>query len=300
MEIKNRMHLCLILSGTILMVALIMTLTGHGFNTGIDFTGGILIRYEIGQDFIIGDISKAISQAGYKGVPQISKAGSNQTEVQIRIKDVNDFPAFRDTLDSILRTQYPGFTDLAADPVGAVAGRSWVLNAIGGVLLAAGLMLIYIIFRFNLFSGLAAIIGLVHDILLMCSFTVLFRSFIQVNTPFIAVCLTLVGYSMINSIVLFDRIRENIRKAGNKSHSREEIANQSIRETLGRMSSTTATMLIIIISLYILGVGSIREFTLPLFIGICASVYSTILINGYVWAWLAEVGKNWKLRPKKA
>jgi preprotein translocase SecF subunit len=182
-----------------------------------------------------------------------------------------------------------------ASYVGPVAGKTLVKNAIWSVVLGAALMLVYIAFRFDFASGLAAVIGLVHDVLLMLSFMVIFRSFIQMNSSFIAAALTIVGYSINNTIVIFDRIRENAKKM--PTVAREEVTNISIKESLGRTICTTVTTLITIVALCILGVASIREFALPIIVGILSGVYSANMINGYVWAFLEEKRRG---RGKKA
>ena len=161
------------------------------------------------------------------------------------------------------------------------------------VLLAAVLMLIYIAIRFDFNSGLSAVFGLLHDVLMMLSFMVIFSSVIQMNSSFIAAALTIVGYSINNTIVIFDRIRENAKKMPNVA--REEVTNISIKESLGRTICTTVTTLITIVALCILGVASIREFALPIIVGILSGVYSANMINGYVWAFLEE-----KRRSRKA
>ena len=166
------------------------------------------------------------------------------------------------------------------------------------MLLAGVLMLIYIAIRFDLNSGLAAVFGLLHDVLMMLAFMVLLRSVVQMNSSYIAAMLTIVGYSINNTIVIFDRIRENVRKL--PAAPKEEVVNKSIRECLGRTINTTLTTLMTIVTLYILGVDSIREFALPIIIGIVSGVYSANMINGYVWAFLEEKKRQRKLKPKKA
>ena len=120
------------------------------------------------------------------------------------------------------------------------------------------------------------------------------RSFVQMNSSFIAAMLTIVGYSINNTIIIFDRIRENARKMPS-STPRVDVVNRSIKECLGRTINTTLTTLVTIVSLYIFGVSSIREFALPIIVGIISGVYSANMINGYVWAFLEE-----KKRAKKA
>ena len=196
-----------------------------------------------------------------------------------------------------IQDKYPEATSVEnVNYVGPVAGATLVRNAILSVLLASALMLIYIAIRFDLNSGLAAVFGLLHDVLIMLSFMVIFRSVIQMNSSFIAAALTIVGYSINNTIVIFDRIRENTRKL--PTTSCEEITNISIRESLGRTICTTVTTLITIVMLCILGVASIREFALPIIVGILSGVYSANMINGYVWAFLEEKRRGRKVSGK--
>ena len=170
-------------------------------------------------------------------------------------------------------------------------------------LIASVLMLAYIAIRFDLNSGIAAVLGLVHDVLMMLSFMVLLRSVVQMNSSFIAAMLTIVGYSINNTIVIFDRIRENAKRLS-PDMPRVDVVNRSVQECLGRTINTTLTTLITIVLLYILGVDSIREFALPIIVGLLSGVYSANMINGYVWAALEELRiahkSQKKLKAKKA
>ena len=183
---------------------------------------------------------------------------------------------------------------MSIDHVSAIAGRDLLSNAVKALLIAFACMLIYIAIRFDLNSGLSAVFGLLHDVLIMLSFMVIFRSVIQMNSSFIAAALTIVGYSINNTIVIFDRIRENAKKY--PTMPREEVTNISIQESLGRTLTTTATTLITIVALCILGVASIREFALPIIVGILSGVYSANMINGYVWAFLEERRRSRKAK----
>jgi len=139
-------------------------------------------------------------------------------------------------------------------------------------------------------------------VLIMLSFMVFARSFVQMNSTFIAAMLTIVGYSINNTIIIFDRIRENHRKIVYANLPREEVVTISVKESLGRTLNTTLTTLVTILALYIIGVASIKEFALPIIVGIIAGVYSANLINGYVWAALTELrhGKAKKATAAKA
>ena len=267
MKIQNRSKTCLIISCAIIALALILTVFGHGINLGIDFEGGLSMEYNLKQQAEKGDIEAILSGMGIAS-STVTYQGSGESEAVIRIKDVaqDDIQNIQAQFEEKLKEKYP-----EAESVGV---------------LAAALMLVYIAIRFDLNSGLSAVFGLLHDVLIMLSFMVIFRSFIQMNSSFIAAALTIVGYSINNTIVIFDRIRENAKKYPHMP--RAEVTNISIRESLGRTLTTTATTLITIVALCILGVASIREFALPIIVGILSGVYSANMINGYVWAYLEE------------
>ena len=295
MTIKNRSKICLIISGAIIAIALILTLTGNGINLGIDFEGGLSMQYDMKTAVTSSDVSDVLAAMGVTS-STVTVQGSGDNEVNIRIKDVSkdDIQKVQADFEAGIKEKYPEAVSIGdVNYVGPVAGATLVKNAVISVLLAAALMLVYIAIRFDLNSGIAAVFGLLHDVLIMLSFMVIFRSVIQMNSSFIAAALTIVGYSINNTIVIFDRIRENAKKM--PTAPREEVTNISIRESLGRTICTTVTTLITIVALCILGVASIREFALPIIVGILSGVYSANMINGYVWAFLEE-----KRRSRKA
>ena len=285
MDIKVKSHLkpCAAVSIAIMIVALVMTLTGHGMNLGVDFTGGTIMTYNMGEQFETADVEKVLADNGISDA-QIAKTGENDTQVQIRISDKENTDDLRTALENTLGEKYT--VDISR--VGAIAGRDLINNAIKSVSLAAVLMLLYIAVRFDFYSGLTAIIGLLHDVAIMLSAVVLLHSFIRVETTFIAALLTIVGYSINNTIIIFDRIRENSHKSTLRQLNRESIVNLSVQESLSRTLNTTITTLLTIVTLYIMGVDSIKQFALPLIIGIVAGTYSANLINGYVWAALMD------------
>ncbi|MBR0265935.1 MAG: protein translocase subunit SecF [Clostridia bacterium] len=300
MIIKNRSKICLIISAAIFVVALVLTLCGRGINMGIDFEGGLSMQYDLKTTTEKTDIESVLNGMGV-GSYTITVQGAGNNEVNIRIKDVakDDIQKVQADFETGVKEKYPDAVSVGdVNYVGPVAGATLVKNAIVSVLLAAVLMLIYIAIRFDLNSGLSAVFGLLHDVLMMLSFMVIFRSVIQMNSSFIAAALTIVGYSINNTIVIFDRIRENHKKMPNAP--KEEVTNRSIKESLGRTVCTTLTTLITIVALCILGVASIREFALPIIVGILSGVYSANMINGYVWAFLEEKRASRKAKGKKA
>ena len=274
----------LMISAAIIAVALIMSVFGFGMNLGIDFTGGSLLKYEMGADFDVKVVETALKDAGITE-SQIAKAGENMTELQIRTKDLGEnADDLRVAFEDNLKATYADATFVTIDTVGAVAGKDLIANAISSCLIVFVCLLIYIAIRFDLNSGLAALVALAHDILIMISFMVFARGIFQVNSPFIAAALTIIGYSINNTIVVFDRIRENNRLLEYKQGSRKGVVEASVRQTLARTINTTITTLVTLVALYILGVDSIREFTFPLIIGMLAGVYSSVMLSGQIWA----------------
>ena len=296
MTIKNYSKQCLMISAGIMVLALLLSLFGMGINVGIDFSGGMSMQYTMGEAVTQSDIEGVLNGIGLKDYA-VSVQGTGKDSINIRIKAIDEdgVQGVQASITEALQTKYPNAAIYGdVNYVGPVAGATLLRNAFLSVLIAALCMLIYTAIRFDFNSGAAAVLGLVHDVLIMLSFMVILRSFVQMNSSFIAAMLTIVGYSINNTIIIFDRIRENARKMPS-STPRVDVVNRSIKECLGRTINTTLTTLVTIVCLYIFGVSSIREFALPIIVGIISGVYSANMINGYVWAFLEE-----KKRAKKA
>ena len=296
MTIKNYSKQCLMISAGIMVLALLLSLFGMGINVGIDFSGGMSMQYTVGEAVTQSDIEGVLNGIGLKDYA-VSVQGTGKDSINIRIKAIDEdgVQGVQASITEALQAKYPNAAIYGdVNYVGPVAGATLLRNAFLSVLIAALCMLIYIAIRFDFNSGAAAVLGLVHDVLIMLSFMVILRSFVQMNSSFIAAMLTIVGYSINNTIIIFDRIRENARKMPS-STPRVDVINRSIKECLGRTINTTLTTLVTIVCLYIFGVSSIREFALPIIVGIISGVYSANMINGYVWAFLEE-----KKRAKKA
>lgn len=300
MTIKNHSKVCLMVSAAIMVVALLLSIFGLGVNLGIDFAGGLSMQYGLGAEANEADV-RAVLDGLNVGDYTVTVQGANRDEVNVRIKSVSQdgVQGVQTSFEDGLRAAYPDLARVGdVNYVGPVAGATLLANAFYSVLLASVLMLVYIAFRFDFNSGLAAVFGLLHDVLMMLAFMVLLRNVVQMNSSFIAAMLTIVGYSINNTIIIFDRIRENAKKL--PTADKVEVVNKSIKECLGRTLVTTLTTLVTIGMLYILGVDAIREFALPIIIGILSGVYSANMINGYVWAFLENKKRERKLKPKKA
>ena len=183
----------------------------------------------------------------------------------------------------------PGIRLLNKDDISPSTGQDLAKTSLWMALIACLAMLMYISVRFEFVSGMVAIIALLHDVLVVLGIYSIFK--LPINLTFIAAILTILGYSINNTIIVFDRIRENMRGV-KKKQTHAEIAENSIAQTLFRSLNTVITTLIMIGVLYILGVPSIKEFSLPIILGILAGTYSSLFIVGSVWALWKDAGTD--------
>ena len=291
MQFMNKSKYFMTLSGGILLVAIIIGLIMGGLNLGIDFTGGSILTVEMGEDFDVQDVKDALSANGIDpATAQIVKGGEMDTQAVIRMPELAEGESdaqLREAVRTTLSETYPAASVGEIESVGGVTTNEIIRNAFLSIIIASALMMIYIWIRFELFSGIAAVTALIHDVLIMTAVICIMR--VQINSSYIAACLTIVGYSVNDTIVLFDRIRENNKRFSIKSKTRAEVADISIRETLSRTINTSVTTLITILSLYIFGVVSIKEFALPLIVGLISGTYSSIFIASPVWVALMQI-----------
>lgn len=295
-----------IISGLIILAGLIAyILPPTGLNYDLDFQGGTALRINIGQDFSDEDIQAVVKPIVKEAIGKenvtVQKTGDNKTEVYIRTYEVDT--ETRDKIFEAVRDKYSLEQEalLESTNVSATASAKLITDAFKAIGLAVIFMLIYIVIRFNVRSGISAVLALIHDILVMLSVYSIFR--IPVNTSFVAAVLTIVGYSINDTIVIFDRIRENAKKERRLGFS--EVVNMSLNQTIARTVNTSLTTLFTILTLYILGVASIKEFALPIIIGIIVGTYSSMCIASPIWALLREKtgkknAKSKQLKTKKA
>lgn len=261
------------------------------FNLDIDFVGGTTLQYNMHQELdkpALDKIAKSVEEVIGAPVSSIQKAGETNQEVVIKTKTLET--EVRDQVFAKLQSEYNlQDTDiLSVDNVDPVMGADLRNSAIIAAFLAVVLMLIYIGFRFDFKSGLAAVISLVNDLLVMLSIYVVLQ--IPMNMNFIAAALTILGYSINATIVVFDRVREN-RKLLRKV-TFDDLVNTSIWQTLTRSINTTVTTLLTIVMVMIFGVTSIRNFAIPISVGIVAGLYSSVFLSGPIWAKFMGRGKK--------
>ncbi|WP_251860884.1 protein translocase subunit SecF [Clostridium sp. Marseille-Q2269] len=274
-------------------ISLIIILTGmfflikDGLNYGIDFKGGTVVQINIGKDFNKEDIDQIIKKHTSDSVTN----KVNNTQIEIRSNSLSDDEINK--LFSDVKSKYNlKDNDLVSQQrIGPSVGKELKRKALLALVMANIAMLIYVGIRFEFKFALAAILGLVHDILVTISIYSIFG--VPVSSSFIAAVLTIVGYSINDTIVIFDRIRENQKKMRRKDIG--EIANISITQTMSRSINTVLTTLFTIVAVYVF-VPSIRDFAFPLTVGIITGCYSSIFISSPLWV----LFKHSKLGSKSA
>lgn len=261
----------MILIGSIFMML-------NGLNLGIDFAGGTIINIDLHQTFEVAEIREITDT--FDGSADVTYSGNDKKQVIIQTQESlaegqrkEIFSEFKERYDLNEKDL------LSIDQVDPVIGDELKGQVLIAVLVAVIAMLIYITFRFELSFAISAIVALTHDMLIVLAFYAIMG--IQVNTPFIAAMLTILGYSINDTIVIFDRIRENRKKMKRNDYS--TLINTSVSQSLARSINTSLTTLITISALYILGVEAIRSFALPLIVGFLSGTYSSIFIASPVW-----------------
>lgn len=270
----------------------------RGFNMGIDFTGGTMMQIDFHKHVTEEEIDKVLDSMDIDiAKPDVIYAGDNNEQAIIRTttfldnddreKVVEAFAAEYDISDEDV---------LASEQFGGSVGKELRTNALKSVLIAAIGMLIYIIFRFRRAAfGFASIAALIHDVLFVLAFYGLFH--VTINNPFIAGILTLVGYSINDTIVVFDRIRENF--GYNRAKDLDKTIDLSVNQTLSRSMMTSITTLLCMVPMYVLVSSSIREFVLPLMVGVIVGCLSSILIASPVYYDLDRFFKKRRKTQKK-
>ena len=287
--IKNR-KIFYGISLTIIIVGLIL-MAVNGLNYGIDFTGGTSIQIKIGKIITVDEARDVMNE--YDKDASIVHVGSNKDE--IIIKSNKDFS--NDEISEIIDKFVEKFDikekEFQSERFESVMGDEIKKKAILSASIAAVAMLIYITWRFEFKFAIAAIIALLHDVLVTLSIYVIFK--IPANSAFIAAILTILGYSINDTIVIFDRIREETKL--NPRQSVENTINYSIEKSLTRTINTSLTTLVAVVILYIVGVEDVKVLALPLIFGIISGTYSSLFIASPIWYALKN---RENLKTKKA
>ncbi len=258
-----------------------------GFNLGIDFKGGT--NFEIGFEQPVDSAAIGEALKPFDLSADIISIGGDGKGVLIKtVKEVDG--ETRKAIFDILKNQFGATGNLAngVKKISPTIGAESLKSALWSVMIAAIGMLIYITLRFEWKFAVAAVIALLHDVAILLAVYIIFR--IPLNMPFIAAVLTVVGYSINDTIVVFDRIRDTLKYA--KTGNNFRIAEESIKRTLTRSINTSLTTLLVIGALYVLGVESIKELAFPLLAGVLVGTYSSIFIASPMWILIKDATKK--------
>ena len=281
----------MILSAPVAMLAFKGT-SGEALKYSLEFKGGTATNVSFAEDMSIKEIDAKITPmvekiTGDKNVQATKVVGTNQVIIKTVTLDVKE----REALNQALEKEF-GVTqnDITSESISSTVSSEMRADAIKAVIVATVLMLLYIWFRFkDIRFASSAVMALLHDVLVVLAFYAIAR--VSVGNTFIACMLTIVGYSINATIVIFDRIRENLA-SGRKKEELENLVNASITQTLTRSVYTSLTTFIMVFLLFVMGVSSIREFALPLMVGIICGGYSSVCITGALWYVMKTKIKN--------
>ncbi len=257
--------------------------TGNALNYSLEFVGGTSTNVTFNEDMSIEDIDADVvphieAITGDGNVQTQKVAGTNEVIFKTRTLTVEERERFRDTMAEKFSVDAEKIT---AETISSTISKEMQSDAVVAILVASVFMLIYIWFRFkDIRFGTSAVLALLHDVLVVLAFYAVAK--VSVSSTFIACMLTIVGYSINATIVIFDRIRENMAMMGKKDDLKE-VVDRSISQTLSRSIFTSLTTFFMVASLYVFGVSSIREFALPLMAGIICGTYSSVCITGAMW-----------------
>ncbi|UCC25716.1 MAG: protein translocase subunit SecF [Gemmatimonadales bacterium] len=265
---------------------------GNWQNYGVDFTGGSLVQVHFEDDVTVQDVRSALG--GVSG-PEVTRfSGENEFVIRAQLSDAT-IDEVRTGIETQLTQAFgPTYEVSRTELVGPKIGSELQSKAALAILFSFVLTLIYLAIRFELRFGMAAVIATLHDILITLGFLAVFR--VEIMLPTVAAILTIVGYSLNDTIVVFDRIRENLGKKGARKQDQAELVNRSINETLPRTVLTSGTTLAVLMALLILGPAVIRDFSLVLILGVVIGTYSSIFVASPA---LLEIEKRMRDRSKK-
>lgn len=277
----------------LLVVASIVLLGTRGLNFGLDFTGGTSVELEYAEAPALDDVRSALSDAGYTDYV-VQNFGSD-TLVLIRMQEAGDDGLGQRILADIRERTEGDVALVSSEFVGSQVGDELKEDSGLGMLLALAVVLIYVGMRFQFKFGIASVIPLAHDVIIVLGLFALFQWTFDLTV--LAALLAVIGYSLNDTIVIMDRIRENFRKL--RIDDPEETVNQSIHETINRTINTSVTTLLVLLALYFLGGEAINNFAITLAIGVIVGTYSSIYVSANLLVILGVTRSDMVVPPKE-
>jgi len=283
----------------ILFVASLVSLSWHGLNWGLDFTGGTQIQLSYPQAADLTQVHDSLEKAGFPEAVVISFGTSKDVLVSLVPKEQHAAvmtDAERTAMVSQVVAALPGAKVNQIDYIGPTVGQEMATRGLLAIIIALLGTMIYIAFRFDMRFAIGSTVALVHDPIIIVGIFSFFH--IEFNLIALAAVLTVIGYSLNDTIVIFDRVRENFRKF--RKADATEVMNQSINQTLSRTIMTSALTLIVVLALFFLGGSLLHGFSLALIIGIVVGTYSSIYVAGSLTLALGLQRQHLVVVPKEA
>lgn len=271
-DVVNKRKLWYAISAVLLLVG-VVSLLFRGLNLGIDFTGGNIMQLQFSQTVTSEELRSVVSSY-VEATPTIQASDSNVS--LIRTEDMPEEQS--NQLLTQVESELGSFEILRNERIGPVIGAELIANAWWALLLALALMLLYITIRFRFNFAVSAIVPLMHDALMVLGIFSILQ--VEVDSTFVAAILTVLGYSINSTIVIFDRIRENRELHPKQGFT--DLINESINQTLGRSINTSVAVLLLVLCLFLFGGDTTKAFSLALVIGVIAGAYSSVFIAGSI------------------
>lgn len=271
----------------------------RGFNLGIDFTGGTILDLKFARPVAVAEVREALKDYKLDGSTiQLSNVESGDVSQNVMVRTTDLPEETRVAVLAALHEKLGDYDVLRTEKVGAVIGSELTMQAILATLASWALIVVYISYRFELKFALAAVLGLAHDVFVVLAAFSIFQK--EIDASFVAALMTIVGYSTNDTIVIFDRIRENLKLHFRRGGDLVELANRSIYQTLTRSIYTVLTVLFTTVALYWFGGETTKNFSFALLVGFISGAYSSIFTSTPLWVTFRFMSEKKRLEAKTA
>ena len=285
---------------SLLIIASLFFMVTRGFNMGIDFTGGTIMDLRFEKAVNINDVRAVLNEYNLSNSTiQLSGESSSSTEsenVMIRTVDLEEQE--RKEVMAGLTDKLGAYQVLREEKVGATMGTELIMNAIYATIISWLLIIAYVSYRFEFKFGISAVLGLVHNVIIVLGAFALTQR--QIDSSFVAALLTIIGYSINDTIVIFDRIRENLKLHFRKNGDIVQLVNTSIYQTMTRSIYTVSTVLFATFALYFFGGDTTKDFAFALLIGFFCGAYTSIFIASPLWVTFRRYSDKKRLAKRMA
>ena len=256
----------------ILLLASVALLVFKGFNLGIDFESGVSVSVRIDDSgALIEDVRQALSQVEGVRVQNIGSSDDDRYQIRVKLTENQTQREMENLINTMLGRKFSSFTVLESSFIGAKFSSSLVTGSLKAVAIALALILVYVWIRFKVAYAIGSILALIHDVVLMLGFISLVG--FEISSTTIAAILTIIGYSLNNTIVIFDRVRESIK--GNHEQELSSVIDYGVNSSLSRTTFSSVTTLLAVIPLAILSSGDVRSFAISMIFGVVVGTYSS-------------------------